>query len=271
MSAAPWAMHHGDCLPWLRSLPDKSVDHSIMDPPYSAHVHANARSAVRKTPLTDGKGRIGRAQRDRDISRGVDFGFAHVTPETIAVVAAEVARVVRRWTLIFSDVESCHLWREALGQAGLDYVRTAFWHRVGGAPQFTGDRPAVACDAITIAHPRGKKRWNGNGKLGIYSVPIEQNRRAIGESGRMHPTQKPLDLMLALVADFTDPGDLILDPFAGSATTGAAALRLGRRFTGAEQDATHYATACERLAAEERGQTLAQARAGQLSLLERPP
>jgi len=271
--SAPWTLHHGDCLPWLRSLPDKSVDHIITDPPYSPHVHENARKGARKTPIpfNGGKRTPAARSRVRGISKPADLGFASITPATLGAAAVEIARLARRWALVFSDVESCHLWREALEQAGLDYVRTAFWHRVGGAPQFTGDRPAVACEAITIAHPRGKKRWNGNGKLGIYSVPIEQNRRAIGESGRMHPTQKPLDLMLALVADFTDPGDLILDPFAGSATTGAAALRLGRRFTGAEQDATHYATACERLAAEERGQTLAQARAGQLSLLERPP
>lgn len=268
MSAAPWAMHHGDCLPWLRSLPDKSVDHAIMDPPYSAHVHANARSAVRKVPLAGGKG--GKFSNGRRaIDRGVDFGFAHVTPETIAAVAVEMARLVRRWALIFSDVESCHLWRTALEQAGLNYKRTCSWEKLAGAPQFSGDRPGQAFETITCAHQPGRTRWNGGGKQGRYSVAIEQNIG--GVQRRHHPTAKPLELMLALVADFTDPGDLILDPFAGSATTGAAALRLGRRFLGAEQDATHYATAASRLAAEDAGQTLAQARTGQLSLLERPP
>lgn len=262
-------MHHGDCLPWLRSLPDKSVDHAIMDPPYSAHVHANARTAVRKVPLVGGKGGKFASNGRRAIDRGVDFGFAHVTPETIGAVAVEVARVVRRWTLIFSDVESCHLWRAALEQAGLVYKRTCSWETIGGAPQFSGDRPASGFETITCAHQPGRTRWNGGGKQGRYSVPIVLNRG--GTPVRFHPTAKPLDLMLALVADFTDPGDLILDPFAGSATTGAAALRLGRRFLGAEQDPGHHATACERLAAEAAGQTLAQARTGQLSLLERPP
>lgn len=269
--SAPWTLHHGDCLPWLRSLPDKSVDHAIMDPPYSAHVHANARSAVRKTPLRDGKGKLSAPDARRGLSRGIDFGFSAITTEIIDAVANEAARISRRWVAVFSDVESCHLWRTAFVAHDLDYVRTAFWHRVGGAPQFSGDRPAPACEAITLAHSKGRKRWNGGGKAGIYSVPIELDRYGHGHTQRHHPTAKPIGLMLALVADFTDPGDLILDPFAGSGTTGVAALRLGRRFTGAEQDATHYATACERLTAEERGQTLAQARAGQLSLLERPP
>ena len=42
-----WTMHHGDCLEWMRSLPDKSVDHVITDP-YSEHVHKNARSAANR-------------------------------------------------------------------------------------------------------------------------------------------------------------------------------------------------------------------------------
>lgn len=53
--------------------------------------------------------------------------------------------------------------------------------------------------------------------------------------------------MSALVADFTDTGETILDPFMGSATTGVAALKGGRRFIGIEADEAHFATACERI------------------------
>jgi site-specific DNA-methyltransferase (adenine-specific) len=74
--------------------------------------------------------------------------------------------------------------------------------------------------------------------------------------------------MLELVADFTDPGDLVLDPFCGSGTTGVACLRLGRRFIGVEKDATYAAVARERLEAEARGLTLRDARAGQTSIFD---
>lgn len=242
-----WRLHQGDCLAWMRSLPDASVDHVITDPPYSEHVHKNARSAQRRTPLHDGSGRVFPANARRGISRGVDFGFAHVTPELIEASAGEVARLVRRWVLVFSDVESSHLWRGALERAGLDYVRTAFWHRWGGPPQFSGDRPAASCETITIAHPKGRKRWNGGGKQGFYRHAIELNRGGVQK--RFHPTAKPLALMRDLVEDFTDPFEVILDPFAGSATTGVAALALGRSFLGAEQDPEHHATATARLAA----------------------
>lgn len=244
-----WSLHLGECLEWMRGLPAASVDHAIMDPPYSAHVHRNARSAVRKVPLYDGAGKVFPSNGRRAISRGADFGFAHATPELIEAWSVEVARVTRRWIVVFSDVESCYLWRGALERAGLEYVRTAFWDKRGGAPQFSGDRPAVACEAITLAHPRGRKRWNGGGKRGIYSVPIELNRG--GVLRRHHPTAKPLALMLQLIEDFTDPGETVLDPFAGSATTGVAAVRLGRRFVGAELDPAHHVTAVARLAAEE--------------------
>jgi DNA modification methylase len=55
--------------------------------------------------------------------------------------------------------------------------------------------------------------------------------------------------MESLLRDFTDPGDLILDPFAGSGTTGVAAIRLGRRFVGWERDAKYHDVATRRLAA----------------------
>ena len=81
-------------------------------------------------------------------------------------------------------------------------------------------------------------------------------------------------LMLALVADFTDgatdldavvglPGDLILDPFAGSGTTGVAALRLGRRCILIEKDPKYAALCRERMTAEESSSTLQAKRAGQ--------
>ena len=72
--------------------------------------------------------------------------------------------------------------------------------------------------------------------------------------------------MLELVELFTDPGDLVLDPFCGSGTTGVACLRLGRRFIGIEKDAKYAAIARERLEAETNGLSLRDARAGQIGM-----
>ena len=86
--------------------------------------------------------------------------------------------------------------------------------------------------------------WNGGGKHGVYIVPVSQAR-----DDRSHPTEKPIELMEKLIRDFTDPGDLILDPFAGSGTTGVATIRLGRRFIGWERDPKYHAIAVKRLTA----------------------
>ena len=70
---------------------------------------------------------------------------------------------------------------------------------------------------------------------------------AIHESG-LHPTQKPVEVMRWCIRLATNPGDTILDPFAGSGTTGVAALLEGRRFIGVELDPTYHAIAARRLA-----------------------
>lgn len=255
-----WEILHGDCRDVLPTL--GPVDHILADPPYSARTHEGVRSAGHgERQLLDGNGR----QSPSTTRRVVDLGFDHLSPETRRAVARAAARLCRRWCLIFSDTESAWLWRISLEAAELRYVRTAFWDRIGGAPQFTGDRPAVACEAITVAHRPGRKAWNAGGKRGLYSFPIVANRSG-HRTDRVHPTQKPLDLMRALVEDFTDPGDTVLDPFCGSASTGVACVQLGRHFIGVERDERWVETARARLQAEQEGSTLTAARAGQRAL-----
>lgn len=211
---------HGNALDIMPML--DPVDHVITDPPYSEKVHSTSRSR-RMQSANDRGGRYG-----ADLRRNVDLGFDHLDAETRSVASREFARLARRWILTFSDVESCHLWRSDLEESGLDYVRTMAWRKLGGTPQFSGDRPAVAFEAITVAHQPGRKRWNGGGKHGFYEHAIVLDRGRTG-GVRLHSTQKPEPLMGAIVADFTDAGDTILDPFAGSGTTGAIAKRAGRK------------------------------------------
>lgn len=258
-----WYVHTGDWQTALADLLAGSVDHVITDPPYSEHVHSKSRAGARKTPLLDGNGRLTKCA----VSRAKDFGFECITHTELHAAANLAERVARRWFLAFSDVESAHHWAEAF--ESFDYVRTLFWHRPNGTPQFTGDRPAAQVEAITVMHPKGRKCWNGGGRGNLYTFNVvNQQAPKRDNNTREHPTQKPLDLMLALVADFTDPGDLILDPYAGSGTTGVAALRLGRRFLGCERNPEWAELARERLRAEETQSTLQARRAGQEPLFK---
>lgn len=250
-----WAVVCADNKDVHAALPNKSVDHVITDPPYSAHVHSNARSGHKFQDERGYKCCHGRRK---------EFSFDHITEEEMAVVGVEFARISKRWTMAFSDLEIAHQWRERLEATGLQYIRTGLWVKIGGMPQFSGDRPSIGAEAITICHPKGRKRWNGGGSAAVWPHPIVANR--LGSRGaRVHDAQKPLGLMLDLVKLFTDPGDIILDPYCGSGTTLVAALRLGRRAIGIEKNPKHAATAIEACEAEERGSNLVAARAGQLS------
>ena len=229
-------VHHGrveDVLPTL-----DAVDVTITDPPYSEHTHKSVRSA--KMHANDRGGRYG-----SDVRRNVDLGFDFLTPDLREFCAAQFARLTKRWVLVFSDVESDHLWRDDLVTAGLDYVRTGAWVKVGSTPQFSGDRPATGFEAVTIAHPKGRKRWNGGGKHALWSVPIVLNRS--GSDPRWHTTQKPLALMDVLVDQFSEPGETILDAFGGSGTTAVAAQRLGRKCIVIEQQERHCESIVKRL------------------------
>jgi len=250
-----WQVIHGNCREVLPTL--GQVDHVITDPPYSEKVHKSERSgAMVEEP---GKG-------EAAYFRNTDLGFAHLEPELRAFVSSEIGRLSRRWSLIFADIEGAPAWATDLARGGTNYVRTGAWVKIGATPQFTGDRPATGFEAVVIGHraKAGRYRWNGGGRHAVWSHPIVLDRNGPGD--RIHTTQKPLSLMLELVELFTDPGDLVLDPFCGSGTTGVACIRLGRRFIGIEKDATYAAVARERLEAESKGLTLRDARAGQLPM-----
>ena len=205
-----WELRRGSCLDpvtGLASLADRSVAHAFQDPPYDEHTHSATR-----------RGHTGYAESESSaratLSRSTSLGFDAITAKDMAETGRQIARVVRGWAGTFCSVEMVSDWRRHFEAGGMDYVRTAAWRKIGSTPQFSGDRPATAFEAIVLAHPRGRK-------------------------------------MCELVADFTDPDDLILDPFAGSGTTAIAALMLGRRFVGWERDANYHAIATRRINGDE--------------------
>jgi DNA modification methylase len=249
-------IHHGDCLEVMRSFGDRSIDVVITDPPYSPEVHGKSRAGARTLKMGNGK---------PSFNREVEFGFDAITQDQMEACADQFERLAKRWVLVFCDAESIHLWRGALRSAGLEPIRIGFWVKEGCTPQFTGDRPAAGVEAIVIAHRKGRKQWNGGGSRAVWTHPVVQ-RRGSTVNDRVHTTQKPIELMLELVELFSNPGERILDAFAGSGTTGVAAVRLGREFVGIEQQEKYVATARERIEAELSGSDLHALRAGQTAL-----
>ena len=248
-----WCVVHGDCLQILPFLPARSVDHVVTDPPYEAEAHTLQRHV-----------RGGRACKVEPLT------FEPITDEDRASVGDQFGRLARRWSLVFCQIEALQAWRLAFEHGEMArYTRSCIWDKPDSTPQLSGDRPGTGYEAILAMHAVGRSRWNGGGKRGVFTHSTKEfvNRDGIG--GRLHPSQKPITLMLELVQLFTDPGELVIDPYCGSGTTGAACVRTGRRFIGIEKDAAWARTATERLEAESRDQGLAEYRSGQTTIFDK--
>lgn len=214
-------IHHAAALDLLAGLIDESVDLVLTDPPYLAYTHEGARSNKTgpDTPSVD---------------------FAPMTIPELDRHFAELARVARRWIVATVD------WRYAAHLAecpppGARFVRCGVWVKDDPAPQMSGDRPAAGWEAIAMLHTTGgRMRWNGGGLPATWGGPTHK--------GGINPTQKPIHLWRKLIQLFSDPGDLVVDPFAGSGTTYRAAADTGRRALGCDMRADQVEGAVRRMA-----------------------
>lgn len=205
------ALYHGDYHEILGAL--GPFDHVITDPPYAEETHRDHLSSI----ATD----------------RAPLNWSHLDPEAFRALCDRLTSLAARWVVMTCD------YRQAPAVYHRPYfVRLGVWIKHNGAPQFTGDRPGMGYEPILILHRAGAKRWNGGGRHGVWHADAIH-----GE----HPTQKPERLLLALVSDFTDPGEMILDPFAGLGTTLVAAKRLGRKAIGIEREEKYCELAASRL------------------------
>lgn len=227
-------LYHGNCLEVLASVAP-FCDHLITDPPYGRDVYLRASMPMTKTgsrtPI-----RIGAAL--TKLATG-DIGCIDELMDPVALL---VGALVKRWAIVFSDVESLEKWRTALVRGSLRYVRTGAWVKPDAMPQMSGDRPAVGFEPATICHAQGPMHWNGGGHAAVWTHGTTKVDRPD------HPCPKPEPLMRELVELFTDPDETILDPFAGSGTTGVAAKRLGRKCILIEKEERYCEVAARRLA-----------------------
>ncbi len=138
-----WKLNLGSCLDpvsGLASLADDSVDVTITDPPYEAEAHT----------------KILRVKNGNASRGGEVIPFAAITEDDRDATAANLARVTRRWVLVFCQVEGSSRWASSLVAAGLQYVRTMVWVKPDAQPQITGDRPGMGYESLVFAHAKGR-------------------------------------------------------------------------------------------------------------------
>jgi site-specific DNA-methyltransferase (adenine-specific) len=259
-----WSVVQADCVQTLERLPPHSVDVAFADPPYMLSNGGTTCQSGRRVSVHKGAW---------DASRGLaeDHAFQTRWLEAVRRVLKPSGTIWVSGTqhVIFSI-------GFAMQQLGYHLLNTVTWYKPNASPNlacrfFTHSTELLLWASPTKARPlahrfnyQAMKAANGGkqmrdlweiadrpapgGEQVVWSVPTPGPREKL--HGR-HPTQKPIALLERVLAASAEKGDLVLDPFSGSGTTGVAALRAGCRFLGIERDPEHAELAIRRLRAED--------------------
>jgi modification methylase len=241
----------GDCIEVMRSLPAESVDLVFADPPYNLQL----------------KGELHRPDNSRVDAVDADWdrfaSFATYDEFTRAWLA-EARRLLKPDGAIWVIGSYHNVFRlgACLQDAGFWILNDVIWRKANPMPNFRGKRLTNAHETLIWAAKSERSRYvfnyeamkalnDGVQMRSDWVIPLctgaERLRSADG--AKAHPTQKPEALLHRVLVASSRPGDLVLDPFFGTGTTGAVAKRLGRHFVGIEREAEYRAAAEARLAA----------------------
>lgn len=199
----------GDCVEIMKNIPTGAVDLILTDPPY----------------LVRYVDRSGRSVKNDDNDAWIDPAFA------------QMHRVLKdnKFCVSFCPWNKADRFKEAWRKAG--------FHAVGHI--MFPKKYASSSRFVQYKHEEAYLLAKGNPRLPENPPPDVIPWTYTGN--KLHPTQKPVGIFAPLIEAFTRPGDVVLDPFAGSGSTLVAARDTGRRFVGIELDAVHHLTASARL------------------------
>ena len=202
-------LFNGDCISILKTLQSNSVDLVTTDPPYLV----NYRSRDGRTIAND------------------------TTDEWLEPAFDEIARVLKpnRFCISFYGVYKADRFLSAWKRARLSPVGHLVWSKSYASSQRFVRSHHECAYILAKGRPKRPNRLIDDVLHWEYT------------GNRLHPTQKPVSAIEPLIAAFSGPGEIVLDPFMGSGTTGRAAQYLGRRFIGIEIDKHYYRLASDRL------------------------
>ena len=220
------------CFELLASLENKTIDLVLIDPPYDISRPTNFQSGEETGKDTD-RFRI-----------SMDFGEWDKNFTGLEIAIRECFRVLKDGgTMIcFYDLWKIETLKSYLEAAGFVQIRFIEWIKTNPVPinskinYLTNSR-----EVAVLGVKKSKPTFHSEYDNGIYRYPICQDK------GTFHPTQKPLALIADLINKHSNEGEIVLDCFAGSCTTGVAAVLNNRQFIGCELDAEYYEKAVQRL------------------------
>ncbi|GIV97627.1 MAG: modification methylase CcrMI [Herpetosiphonaceae bacterium] len=244
-------IHHGDCREVLASLPEKSVDLIFADPPYNLQLQGE----LRRPNMTQVDA-VDDAWDQFDSFAAYDQ-FTHEWLSACRRVLKDTGTI---W--VIGTYHNIYRVGSILQDLGFWVLNDVIWIKTNPMPQFRGVRFTNAHETLLwCKKSREQKRYtfnyhamkalnDGKQMRSDWELPIcagAERLRANGE--KIHATQKPEALLYRIILSSSNPGDIVLDPFFGTGTTGAVAKKLGRYFIGIEQEARYIEAAQQRIAA----------------------
>jgi site-specific DNA-methyltransferase (adenine-specific) len=203
-----------------------AVDAVICDPPYGARTHEGHNKAEEQVRTLTGQATL------------TAIAYDAMMPSEVAAFVEAWAPRCSGWMVAMTSHDLIPAWEQAYERAG----RLAFAPVpiIQKRPRLVGDGPSSWAVYAMVSRPRTRAMATWGCLPGAYEAPTVKDAGLAGA--------KPLDLMRAIVRNYSRPGDLVCDPFVGSGTTLLAAIMEGRRAVGSEQKSEHYEIARARLA-----------------------
>ena len=239
-----------DCVAAMKALPDASIDMVFADPPYNLQLGGDL--------FRPEGGRVDAV----DDAWDKFSSFAAYDAFTRAWLK-EARRILKPNGTLWVIGSYHNIFRvgAALQDEGYWILNDIVWRKANPMPNFRGTRFTNAHETLIWASHSEDSRYTFNYRAmkalndelqmrSDWLLPIcSGGERVKGEGGaKAHPTQKPESLLYRVLLACTNPGDVVLDPFFGTGTTGAVARRLGRRWIGIEREKRYVKVARERIA-----------------------
>lgn len=206
-------IYNNDCMKILPTLDNKSVDLVVTDIPY------------------------GKVNRKHGSLRKLDKGKADIVTFDLGMFVNELARVTKGSIYIFCGTEQVSDIRKILIQNKMS-TRLCIWEKTNPSPM-NGDKIWLSGIECCVFGRFPNATFNEHCKNTVFRYPCGRNK--------LHPTQKPLELIEKLVLASSNEGDTVFDPCMGSGTTGVACKKNNRKFIGIEMDREFYNIASHRI------------------------
>ena len=239
----------GDCVAEMARLPDKSVDMIFADPPYNLQLGGDL--------FRPEGGRVDAVDDEWDKFESLT-AYDNFTREWLE----QARRILKDDGTIWVIGSYHNIYRvgSLLQDEGFWILNDIVWRKTNPMPNFRGTRFTNAHETLIWCAKDEKARYTFNYRAmkalnddlqmrSDWIMPIcAGGERVKDEDGaKAHPTQKPEALLYRILLACTKPGDVVLDPFFGTGTTGAVARRLGRRWIGIERESAYVKVARERI------------------------